>query len=102
MTVAADFLAFAVVAIAAPLNWIVAYLLWRLSRQAPEVAVLRERAINATAVALIVSVFAVIFVNNGLEVPPLGIEATRLLTRGSLLALSTYAAVRWLRLYRGR
>lgn len=92
-------LAWLVVVVAMPLNWLTAVLQWRLSNVAPAIRVLRERAVAATALAIIVSVFALIFVNNDLGMPMLDLAATKLLTRGTMLALSVIPAVYWLRLW---
>lgn len=93
-------LAVLVVVVAVPLNWYVTFRLWRLSRSAPRVRVLRERAIVALALAVIVTVFAAIFMNNELTPPPLGPDATRILTRCVLLVMSVAPPVYWLWLYR--
>lgn len=92
-------LAVLVVLVALPLNWFVTLKLWRLARLAPEIGVLRERALVALALALIVTVFAVIFLNNEMPVPLLDVEATRIITRSAMLALSL-PALYWLFLYR--
>lgn len=93
-------LAILVVVVAMPLNWYVTLRLWWLSRQSPGVRVLRERAIVALMLSLIVTVFAVVFVNNELPMPPLDAEATKLLTRSALLVWSVVPPVYWLYLYR--
>ena len=92
-------LAVLVVAVALPLNWYVTLKLWRLARSAPEIAMLRERALVALALALIVTVFAAIFLNNEMVVPLFDLEATRIITRSAMLALSG-PALYWLWLYR--
>ena len=58
---------------------------------------LRAHAIAAVVWALIVTIFAAIFSNNSLVPPPLTFEQTQIATRGSLLVLSTTAALYWLR-----
>ena len=93
-------LALLVIVVALPLNWLVTILMWRLSRRAPAVRVLRERAIVGLTLAVIVTVFAAVFVNNELPMPPLDSEATRLLTRSALLVWSVIPPVYWLLLYR--
>jgi hypothetical protein len=97
-----EILALLVIVVAAPLNWAVALLLWRLSLAAPRIRALRANAIAALALATIVSVFAAIFVNNGLETPVLGPQETQLVTRGALLILAVVPAAYWLAFYRGR
>jgi hypothetical protein len=84
-----DVLAVLVVLVAVPLSWLVTVILWRLARQSPGTWVLRERAIIQTAVAILVTVFALIFLNNGMEVPFFDNEATRLITRVAVLVLPT-------------
>ena len=93
-------LAILVVVLALPLNVYVTVKLWRLSHQSPEIRTLRERAVTALALTLIVAAFAVVFVNNEMKPPPLDNEATKLITRGALLALAVIPAARWAWLYR--
>lgn len=93
-------LAWLTVFVALPLSWFVAFRLWRLSRSRPRIMVLRHQAIASLALALLVTVFALVFINNDMEVPPLSVAQTRILTRGSLLLLSVIPALYWLRLYR--
>ena len=88
------------IGVALPLNWIVTILLWRVTRAAPDVRVLRERAIVALSLSLIVTVFVLIFLNNDLKPSPLDFESTKFVTRGVLLAMSVIPALIWLRLYR--
>ena len=94
-----DLLAALTVFIAAPLNWVVAAMLIRLSLRAQHVRVLRERAVTAVALAFIVTVFALIFVNNSFVPPFLDFETTKYITRGTLLVLSVLPTIYWLRLY---
>lgn len=86
--------------IAVPLNWYVTFKLWRLSRAAPRLRVLRERAIVALAVAIVVTVFALIFINNDLTPPIVSFDETKFLTRGAMLAVGIIPAGYWLWLYR--
>ena len=99
MTVA-DALAFLVVFVTVPLNWYVTYRLWRLSRANRDVRVLHERAITSTALSVIVTVFGLVFLNNGMTNPILDATATRLITRTATFALTLPAAYS-LWLYRG-
>lgn len=94
-----NLLAFLVIFVALPLNWLVTILLWRLSLAAPDTRVLRERAIAALAVSIIVTAFSIVFLNNDLVPPPLDFESTKLLTRGAMFALSIVPASYWLYLY---
>jgi hypothetical protein len=91
-----DLLTIAVIFVALPLSWLVAALLWNLSRGAPRLHVLRAHAVAALALAIIVTVFAGVFVNNSLIPPPLNGEATKIITRGAILVVSTAAALYWL------
>lgn len=95
-----DVLAFLVVFLTVPLYWYITYRLWRLSRANPDVRVLRERAITSAGLAVIVTVFGLIFLNNGMDTPILDQAATRIITRSATLALTLPAAY-WLWLYRG-
>jgi len=94
-------MALAVLVIGIPLNVIVTVRLWRLSRANPELRVLRERAIVATAVLVVVVVFSAIFLNNDLVPPPLAFDQTKFLTRLAMLVVSVVPASYWLMLYRG-
>jgi hypothetical protein len=96
----ATILAILTLAVALPLTWYVAFRLWRLSRLAPKIAVLRERAIAMLALALTVTVFALVFLNNEQKAPLLDLATTRVLTRGSLFVLSVVPAFYWWFLYR--
>lgn len=82
--------------VAVPLTWIVAVTLWFLVRKAPRVRIMRAHAVAATMLALIVTIFAAIFVNNSMAVPLLNLPMTQIVTRGSLFLLSTLSAVYWL------
>lgn len=93
------FLAWATVLVAVPLNGVAAYLLLRKSREAPKLRVLRERFITAVAVTIVVAFFGVIFVNNDREVPPIGLDATKLITRSAILLMSAVASGGWIWLY---
>lgn len=92
-------LAYAVVVIAVPVKWYLVYRLLRLSRAHPSIASLRERALSAVHLAVVITVFAVVFLNNGMEAPVLDLPMTQLLTRSAILSL-TIPAIRWLLLYR--
>lgn len=96
----ANFLAYAVVGFAVPLNIFVTIRLWRLHVEDPGIRVLRERAILSTFIAVVVTIFALVFLNNDLVVPILGLEQTRLIARGATLAVSIVPAGYWLYLYR--
>lgn len=87
----------AVILVALPLSWLVAALLWNLSRGRPELRVLRAHAVAALALAIIVTVFTAIFTNNALIPPPLDFEATKFITRGTVLIVSTASSLYWLR-----
>jgi hypothetical protein len=89
-----------IVLVAMPLNWYVTFILWRASRADPKGEALRVTAVLALCVAIIVTIFAIIFVNNSLGAPFLITYETQIVTRGSLLLLSTVPALYWLRWYR--
>jgi hypothetical protein len=92
-----DLLTVAVIFVALPLSWLVAVLLWNLSRGNPKLYVLRAHAVAALAIAIIVTVFTIVFVNNNLAVPPpLDLDATKIITRGTILVVSTVSALYWL------
>lgn len=91
-----DILSTLVILVAMPLTWTVAVLLWRLSNRDSTIKVLRAHAVAGLVIALIVTVFGLVFVNNGLSVPVLNTYQTQLVTRGTLLILSVSSAVYWL------
>ena len=95
-----NLIAYLTLFVALPLNWLVTIMLWRVSRQSPEIRVLRERAVTALALAIIATVFALIFLNNDAAVPPLSPEATRLITRTTILVATIVPSFYWLWLYR--
>jgi hypothetical protein len=92
-------LAWLVIFIAVPVNWLVVAGLLRLSRGQPSNRVLRDRLLVAAMLSVVVTVFGVVFVNNGMESPPLGLPQTQVLTRVAILALAI-PALYWLSLYR--
>ena len=92
-------LAVLVVLVALPLLWYVAVRLLSEVRRSPEIGVLRERAFLALVLALVVTVFAAVFLNNGMAEPILDSHATMVLTRAAILALSI-PALYWWKLYR--
>lgn len=93
-------LSLAVFYVAMPLNWYVVWKLRRRSKQRPRLTVLRERWIAALAVALMVTVYSLIFINNDLPTPVLSFAVTKLFTRASLLLAAIIPALYWLKLYR--
>jgi hypothetical protein len=98
--VIASVLAAVVILVAVPLNWYGVWQLWQLVRDEPEIIVLRERAFIGTALALNVTIFGLIFLNNGMAEPLLDLKATQVITRLTLLVLSTIPALYWLWLFR--
>lgn len=96
----AHWLAVATLAIGVPLNLLVTVRLWRLSRAYPRIRVLRERALVALVVLLLVTVFGLLFVNNDLTIPILDSGATKIVARSAILVLAILPAVYWLLLYR--
>lgn len=93
-------LALLTVVVAMPLNWFVTFRLWRLYRGSPELGVLRERALASLFVAIVVTIFALVFLNNDLTPPMLAFDDTKLVTRGAMLAVGIVPAGYWLWLYR--
>lgn len=93
-------LAVLVAVFAGPLNWYVAGHLILLSRREPDLRVLRERAIIAVALAIITTVFAVVFLNNELTVRFLDADTTKVVTRTAVLVGSSIPALYWLWIYR--
>lgn len=88
-----------VLVIGVPLNALVTFLLWRAYRANPKIRVLRERLVVEVAVLLLVIVFGLIFLNNDRLYPPFDTDATKLITRLTMLGLSTIPACYWLILY---
>jgi hypothetical protein len=95
------FLAALVIFVTVPLNWMVVTRQWRLLRRHPDNRVLRERFLLAVVLTAVISVFAIVFVNNNLAQPILSPVQTMIVTRTAMLALSL-PALYWLSLYRGR
>lgn len=93
-------IAYLVALVALPLNWFVVVRLWRLSLFTPRIRVLRYQAILATALAVIVTIFAIVFLNNDLATPVLPGDVTKLVTRSAVLVWSVVPAGYWLWLYR--
>ena len=96
----ATILATLVVVVGVPLNAYVTVRLWRLSRVAPDVRYLRERAVASLAVLILIAVFGVIFLNNDVAVPFLRFEDTKLYTRLTMLLVAVIPASYWLWLTR--
>ncbi len=93
-------LAVLVAVIGVPLNWYVVWRLWRLRQAKPNLRVVRERAVVALALAIVVTVFAAIFLNNDVPEPFLTGEMTKWLTRAVLLVASIVPPLYWLSIYR--
>lgn len=92
-------LAFAVIFVGLPLNWLVVARLVVLYRRTG-IAVIRERALAAVVIALVVTLFAAVFVNNSFF-DPRGHFAflSMVITRVAILMLAL-PALYWLWLYR--
>lgn len=85
--------------IAIPIAWIVAVMLGRLLQKQPDNGVLRERFLLQGMLAIVVSLFAIVFINNGMEEPrPMGVPQTQVITRLAILSL-TIPAIYWMVLY---
>lgn len=88
--------------IAVPIAWTVAIMLFRVSRSQPDNGVLRERFFGQVMLASVVSIFAIVFINNGMEEPrPMGLPQTQVITRLAILSL-TIPAIYWIWLYRNQ
>lgn len=97
----AHVLAVLVLFVGVPLNVLVTYMLWKRSQMAPDLKVLRERFIVATAVLVMVFVFGLIFLNNDHLPPFLTTDVTKVITRFVMLGIAVVPATYWLVLYRG-
>jgi hypothetical protein len=95
-----NLLAVLTLVVGVPLNAYVVWRLGRLHRANPDLMVLRERGIVGTAVLINVVVFGLIFVNNDIVPPILGLDLTKLITRAVVLFMAIVPALYWLRLYR--
>ncbi len=93
-------LAVLVAVVSVPLNWFVVVRLWRLSLVKPSIPVLRFQAILATGLSAIVTLFALIFLNNDLPDPVVSGDTTKLITRSVVLIWSVIPSLYWLWLYR--
>lgn len=83
-----------------PIVIFVAWRLWQKAKKRPLLKVLRERALNQRVLAVIVTVFSLIFWSNDMPRPLLDPDMTRIITR-STIALAVVSAY-WLWLYRKR
>lgn len=92
-------LAALVIFVAVPLIWFVEWRLWRRSVQRPDLELMRERAWREAHLGVIVTIFALVFLNNGMEVPILDPFTTMVLTRTAILSLAV-PALYWLWVYR--
>lgn len=96
------FLAWATLLLAVPISAIVAYLLYHQWRQAPKLRFLRERFVSAVALTVLWLFFGLIFVNNDQTIPPINLDATKILTRAVLLIVSLVSSSVWLWAYWSR
>lgn len=89
------------VAAGIPILLIVCYRLWKLLRlnRLRSNVVLRERLLISIRDAIIITIFSLVFLNNGMEEPPLGVPETQVLTRTTML-LPVIFAIYWLYMYR--
>lgn len=92
-------LAYLVMVFVVPVSWFAVWRVARLYRKAPHIGVLRDRLVVAVALAIIVTVFGIVFLNNEMANPVLSTLHTRLLTRSAVLGL-TLPPLYWLWLYR--
>ncbi len=96
-----DILAGFVIFLEVPVLGLIALMLARRAIRRSELHGLRGDAFASIVLVLVVIVFAGIFLNNGMEEPILDLYATRILTRGALLALLP-PALNWLWIHRKR
>ncbi len=82
-----------------PLNLLVTRRLWILARADVANLALRDRAIIASAVLILVVVFGLIFLNNDLIPPIVSFVDTKLLTRTVMLIVAIVPASYWLLIY---
>lgn len=92
-------LAWLVIFVAVPTNWLVVIGLWRLLRVQRDNRLLRDRFLVAGMLATVVTIFGAVFVNNDVVPPPLTPPQTMVFTRLAILSL-TIPALYWLMLYR--
>lgn len=97
----ASILAVLVLVVGIPLNLYVTLRLIGLATSSPGIRVLRERAIVAVCVLVVVVVFGAIFWNNDTIPPVLGLDVTKVVTRLAVLIVAIVPACYWLLIYRG-
>lgn len=106
MTLLGEVLAAATIVIAVPLVWTVWWLVRSLAKRRRSRTgnggneVLKWQVRVVRGLALIVTVFGVVFINNDLAIPLLNLDQTRVLTRSTVFVVAVDVAVAWLRLYR--
>lgn len=93
-------LAWLTVLVAVPLCGVASWFLLKKSREAPNLRVLRERFLVSVVTMFVVLFFGVIFVNNDQTVPPISLDATKLITRSAILVLALVQAGGWIWIYR--
>jgi hypothetical protein len=94
-----NILAIAVLLVGVPLNVIVTIMLFRRSREAPTIKVLRERMVVSAVLLLALVVFGLIFLNNDTLPPPFDVTLTKIVTRSAMLLLAVVPASYFLFLY---
>lgn len=87
------------VIVAVPVHWIVFGALWRLVRKQPHNLVLRDRFLVAGFLAIVVTLFGLVFINNDIIPPPFTPPQTMVVTRTAILLLIV-PSLYWLWLYR--
>jgi uncharacterized protein YneF (UPF0154 family) len=85
-----------------PLNVYVVRKLRRLVRETPWNGVIRERAITAVVILLVIGVFGPVFVNNDRPIPFVDPFVGRVVTRLVIAVLAIVPASYWIWLYRKR
>lgn len=76
-----------VIFVAVPLIWFEALVMWRRTVARPDLFALRIAAEHQLVASEVALIFALVFLNNGMEVPILDLQATRVVTRLSILTL---------------
>jgi hypothetical protein len=94
-----NILALLVLLVGVPLNAIVTVMLFRRSRKAPTIKVLRERMVVSAVLLLALVVFGLIFLNNDTLPPPFDVYLTKVVSRSAMLVLAIVPAAYWLYLY---
>lgn len=94
-----EILKWLVIFVEVPIMGIVAIRLLLLLRLRPTNLVLKDRFLVTVTLIIVVIIFAAVFLNNNMEIPPLGMYQTQVLTRAAILSLML-TSIYWLWVYR--